>query len=98
MSSCHDCRRDRRHSPDSLGAVSESDPAPRRRTPPPPGTFRLGTIAGSDVYVTSSWFLVAALIAFVMEPRVEEIEPGLGGWKYVVGILIAVVLYLAVLL
>lgn len=48
--------------------------------------------------MSSSWFLVAALIAFVMAPRVEQIQPGLGGWKYVVGVVFAVVLYLAVLL
>lgn len=74
-----------------------SRPAPARR-PQPPGTFRIGTIAGSDVLVSSSWFLVAALIAVVMAPRVEQIQPGLGAWKYVVGFTFAVVLYLAVLL
>ena len=78
---------------------TEPDPgSPPRRAPGPPGTFRIGTIAGSDVLVSSSWFLVAALIAFVMAPRAEEIQPGLGGWKYVVGVAFAVVLYLAVLL
>ncbi|MDZ5620214.1 site-2 protease family protein [Nocardioides bizhenqiangii] len=76
-----------------------SPPQPRApRAPRPPGTFRIGSIAGSDVLVSSSWFLVAALIAFVMEPRVEEMQPGLGGWKYVVGVVFAIVLYLAVLL
>lgn len=69
-----------------------------RRAPTPPGTFRIGSIAGSDVLVSSSWFLVAALIAYVMAPRVEEIQPGLGGWKYVVGVAFAIALYLAVLL
>jgi Zn-dependent protease len=82
--------------------VSSTDPEPGSSPPPrasrPPGTFRIGTIAGSDVLVSSSWFLVAALIAFVMAPRVDQIEPGLGGWKYVVGVVIAIVLYLAVLL
>ncbi|HWJ83538.1 MAG TPA: site-2 protease family protein [Nocardioides sp.] len=77
--------------------MSDDDPAERRR-PLPPGTFRLGTVAGSDVLVSSSWFLIAGLIAIVMAPRVEEIEPGLGGWKYVVGVIFAIVLYLAVLL
>ncbi len=48
--------------------------------------------------MSSSWFLVAALIAFVMAPRVDQIQPGLGGWKYVVGVSFAIVLYLAVLL
>lgn len=78
--------------------MSDADPPPRRRAPVPPGTFRIGTIAGSDVLVSSSWFLVAGLIAFVMAPVVDERQPGLGGWKYVVGVLFAVVLYLAVLL
>ena len=83
--------------------MSSTDPEPGSSPPPPrasrpPGTFRIGSIAGSDVLVSSSWFLVAALIAFVMAPRVDQIEPGLGAWKYVVGVVIAIVLYLAVLL
>ena len=55
-------------------------------------------MVGTDVLVTSSWFLVAALIAVVMAPRVEAVSPGLGPWKYVAGFLFAVVLYLSVLL
>ncbi|WP_260430635.1 site-2 protease family protein [Nocardioides sp. LS1] len=70
-------------------------PAPPRR---PPGTFKVGTIAGSDVLVTSSWFLVAGLIAIIMAPRVEQVSPGLGPLKYVAGLAFAVVLYLSVLL
>ena len=68
-------------------------PAPR-----PPGTFRVGTIAGSDVLVSSSWFLVAGLIAIIMAPQVEQVSPGLGPLKYVAGVAFAVVLYLSVLL
>ena len=64
----------------------------------PPGTFRIGTIAGSDVLVSSSWFLVAGLIALVMAPRIDAAEPGLGPWKYVAGVAFAVVLYASVLL
>jgi Zn-dependent protease len=74
-----------------------SDPAPRP-APRPPGTFRLGTIAGSDVLVSSSWFLIAGLIAVVMAPRVEQVQPGLGPWKYVAGVAFAVILYGSVLL
>lgn len=82
------------------------DPAPASPDPRPdaprtqrrPGTIRLGTLVGTDVLVTTSWFLVAALIAVVMSPRVEDVEPGLGPWKYVAGFLFAVVLYLSVLL
>lgn len=64
----------------------------------PPGTIRIGSIAGSDVLVSSSWFLVAGLIAFVMAPRVEQVAPGLGVWKYVAGFAFAVILYFSVLL
>ena len=73
----------------------DSAPAPPTR---PPGTFKVGTIAGSDVLVSSSWFLVAALIAVVIAPRVESESPGLGLWKYVAGLAFAVILYLSVLL
>ena len=66
--------------------------------PRPPGTLRIGRIAGADVLVNSSWFFVAALIAFLVAPRVEQVQPGLGSWKYVAGLVFAVLLYLAVLL
>lgn len=59
---------------------------------------RIGRIAGSDVLVANSWFLVAALIAYIMGPRVDEVQSGLGGWKYVVGLAFAIALYLAILL
>ena len=73
-------------------------PSPPGRAPRPPGTIRIGTIAGSDVLVSTSWFLVAALIAVVISPRVEAVQPGLGPWKYVAGLAFAVILYLSVLL
>jgi Zn-dependent protease/CBS domain-containing protein len=75
--------------------VSGQQAAPQRR---PPGTFKVGSIAGSDVLVTSSWFVVAALIAIVVAPRAEEVHPGLGLWKYVAGLAFAILLYLSVLL
>ncbi len=74
-----------------------SDPAPSPRTRPP-GTFKVGTVAGADVLVSSSWFLVAGLIAIVMAPEVERVQPGLGALKYVAGLAFAIVLYLSVLL
>ena len=79
-----------------MNSVSGTQASPQ--VPRPPGTFKIGTIAGSDVLVTSSWFLVAALIAVVIAPRAEEVQPGLGVWKYVAGLAFAVVLYLSVLL
>ena len=80
-----------------MGCVSDPEQRPRARTRPA-GTFKIGTIAGSDVLISSSWFLVAGLIAVVMAPRVEQVQPGLGAWKYVAGLTFAVVLYLSVLL
>ncbi len=69
--------------------------SPRQR---PPGTFRIGTVAGSEILISSSWFLVAGLIAVLMSPRVDAVSPGLGAWKYLAGFLFAVLLYLSVLL
>src|SRR3954452_17556095 len=63
----------------------------------PPGTFKVGSIAGSDVLASGSWFLVAGLIAVITAPAIEEAEPGLGGLKYVAGLMLAVLLYLSVL-
>src|SRR5215467_304808 len=63
----------------------------------PPGTFKVGTVAGSDVLVTSSWFLIAGLIAITTAPAVERAQPGLGALAYVGGFTLAVLLYLSVL-
>jgi Zn-dependent protease len=74
-------------------------PAPENRPRTrPSGTFKVGTIAGSDVLVSSSWFVVAALIAVTFAPRVEAVQPGLGALKYLAGFAFAVLLYLSVLL
>ena len=92
------------HGVDRLASTRVRTRSPAQRTrslaapPPAPGTFRIGQIAGTDVLVTSSWFLIAALISVVMAPLVESARPGLGGWKYVAGLAFAVVLYLSVLL
>lgn len=69
-----------------------------QRTPVPRGMLRIGRIAGTDVLVSGSWFLVAAMIAVLMGPRVDQVQPGLGGWKYVVGLAFAIALYFAILL
>lgn len=67
-------------------------------TAAPPGSFRLGSIGGVDVFVRASWLLIAALIAYLLAPAVEAVEPGLGWLKYVAGVAFAVLLYLSVLL
>ncbi len=75
--------------------VTQTPPAGPTR---PRGTIRIGSLAGIDVLVTSSWFVIAGLVAFSVAPRIEQVEPGLGLLKYVAGVVFAVVLYLAVLL
>jgi Zn-dependent protease len=81
--------------------VSGADPLHEEApaSPPrPPGTFRIGTLAGADVLVSSSWFLLAGLLAILLAPRIEAAQPGIGAWKYVAGLAFAVLLYLSVLL
>jgi Zn-dependent protease len=83
--------------------VSDDDRAGDEREGParpsyPPGTLRIGSVAGVDVLVRSSWLLVALLIAVVLAPRIEQEQPGLGNLKYVAGVAFAVLLYLSVLL
>src|SRR6476659_6893451 len=68
--------------------------APVRR---PAGTLQVGSIAGSPVLISRSWFLIAGLIAIMVAPAVDRAEPGLGGLKYVAGLMLAVLLYLSVL-
>lgn len=70
----------------------------QERRPLPPGTWRIGQVAGVDVLVKSSWVLVAVLIAVVLAPRVDQVAPGLGALKYVAGLAFAVLLYATVLL
>lgn len=60
--------------------------------------MRLGTVAGVDVHVRASWFVVAAVIAVLMGERIELVAPGLGNLTYVAGAAFAVLLYLSVLL
>ena len=72
------------------------DPTPSETTarvapPVPPGHYRIGRFLGVNVLITRSWFLLALLIAVVVAPGVEAAEPGLGAWKYVAGLVIAVV-------
>ncbi len=64
----------------------------------PSGLIRLGSVAGIDVTVSSSWFIVAAVIAFLIAPLMNDVSPGLGNLAYVAGAAFAVLLYLSTLL
>jgi Zn-dependent protease/CBS domain-containing protein len=76
------------------------EPPPSRPTPrpAPPGTFRLGAVAGINVTVSNSWFLIVLLIAIIMAPQIEIVAPDIGAGKYVAGVAYAVLLYGSVLL
>jgi Zn-dependent protease len=64
----------------------------------PPGTVRIGRVAGIDILVRASWLVIAGLIAVLLGPRIAEVTPGLGGLAYLAGLVFAVLLYLSVLL
>jgi Zn-dependent protease len=74
-----------------------SDPTPASRRYPP-GTLRIGQVAGVDITVRASWLLIAGLIAIMLAPSIDLIAPGLGNLRYVAGLAFAVLLYLSVLL
>ena len=63
-----------------------------------PGNFRLGSVAGIDVNVSGSWFLIVAVIAVMFAPRIQEEFPDLGGWAYAAAIAFTLLLYVSVLL
>ena len=78
--------------------VDSHSPDGQAAPPRPAGTIRVGSVAGVEVLVRSSWLILAVLIALVMAPMVDSVRPGLGALKYLAGLAFAVLLYLSVLL
>ncbi len=75
-----------------------ADTAPNgRRRPDPGGGLLMGRPFGVPVYVSPSWFLVAALITWVFGDRLETVLPDLGGGRYLVALFFAVAFYASVL-
>lgn len=60
--------------------------------------LRLGRILGIPIYVSPTWFLVAAVITIGFEPAVARSLPGLGTATYAVTFAFAVLLYVSVFL
>jgi Zn-dependent protease len=75
--------------------MSQQPSAPRRDGA---GSVLIGRPFGVPVYVTPTWFIVAALITITYAPVVEEWVLNLGAWRYVVALAFAVLLYLSVLI
>ncbi|MFC8720843.1 site-2 protease family protein [Kitasatospora sp. NPDC057198] len=63
----------------------------------PRGGILMGRPFGVPVYVTPSWFLVAALITWVFGSRLADVLPDLGGARYLLAFSFAVAFYGSVL-
>lgn len=77
----------------------DSRPGPR---PPEEPEGRNGILMGRPfgvpVYVTPSWFVIAALITWVFGGQLENVLPGLGANRYLVAFFFAVAFYGSVLI
>jgi Zn-dependent protease/CBS domain-containing protein len=62
------------------------------------GGVLIGRPFGVPVYVTPTWFIVAALITVYFAPTVEQRAPDMAQWRYVVSLAFAVLLYVSVLI
>ena len=75
-----------------------SVPASPPSAPRPVGTVRLATVGGTQILVSYTTLLFAAVFALILAPQVEAVRPGLGPLRYLAGAVFAALLYLAVLL
>ncbi|WP_435843049.1 site-2 protease family protein [Streptomyces lavendulae] len=64
----------------------------------PGGGILMGRPFGVPVYVSPSWFLVAALITWVFGDRLDQVLPDLGPARYLVSLFFAVAFYASVLI
>lgn len=74
--------------------MSQQPSAPRRDSG---GGVLIGRPFGVPVYVTPTWFIIAALITISAAPGVEDRLPTIGQWQYAVSFSFAVLLYASVL-
>lgn len=63
----------------------------------PGGGLLMGRPFGVPVYVSPSWFLVAALITWVFGDQLDRVLPDLGPVRYLVSLFFAVAFYASVL-
>lgn len=74
-------------------------PAPRTAGAPPsmPGTVGVGSVAGVSVRVSVTTVVLVAVLTVALVPQIDRVQPGLGVVAYVLGALIGVSVYVAVL-
>nr|WP_272256511.1 site-2 protease family protein [Streptomyces xanthophaeus] len=89
----------RRTSTERRTAVADTDETGERadRRSGPGGGLLMGRPFGVPVYVSPSWFLVAALITWVFGDQLDRVLPGLGPVRYLVSLFFAVAFYASVL-
>lgn len=63
----------------------------------PGGGLLMGRPFGVPVYVSPSWFVVAALLTWIFGDRLDQVLPGLGAVRYLVALFFAVAFYASVL-
>jgi Zn-dependent protease/CBS domain-containing protein len=79
------------------GADSSGDGGGRPERDRPGGGIQVGRPFGVPVYVTPTWFLIAALITWVFGSQLRYVLPWLGGARYLVALFYAVAFYASVL-
>ncbi|MFF4371127.1 site-2 protease family protein [Streptomyces sp. NPDC001594] len=79
-----------------MADTDETGERPAKRSEPGGGIL-MGRPFGVPVYVSPSWFLVAALITWVFGDQLDRILPDLGPARYLVSLFFAVAFYASVL-
>ncbi|MFJ9697842.1 site-2 protease family protein [Kitasatospora sp. NPDC101183] len=87
---------------DSRGQQTSDQPpkGDRGRRPEQPGRgggILMGRPFGVPIYVTPSWFVIAALITWVFGGQLGDVLPDLGGTRYLLAFCFAVAFYASVL-
>ncbi|MFD9125750.1 site-2 protease family protein [Kitasatospora sp. NPDC059571] len=77
--------------------TSEQPSAGRPEGGEPRGGILVGRPFGVPIYVTPSWFVIAALITWVFGGRLTDVLPELGATRYLVSFCFAVAFYASVL-
>ncbi|MDK9500754.1 site-2 protease family protein [Streptomyces katrae] len=79
--------------------MTDTDETGERRSKrsDPGGGILMGRPFGVPVYVSPSWFLVAALITWVFGDQLDRVLPDLGPARYLVSLFFAVAFYASVL-
>ncbi|MER5354184.1 site-2 protease family protein [Kitasatospora sp. NPDC002551] len=81
--------------PPQGGNTRPGTPPPRESEPR--GGILMGRPFGVPIYVTPSWFIIAALITWVFGGQLDRVLPDLGGARYLVAFSFAVAFYGSVL-